>query len=113
MAGETRNVVVLHASTDPGDVQRALSAAETLAAALGETDPQLHIRIIVNGAALDGLTGTEAVILPANTGVEACLNGMGRRGLTTDQLRPAVGTVPAAVVALAQAQFAGAAYIRI
>lgn len=109
MTKEYRDVVVLHASNDPGDVQRALAAAATL----GAGQPQTGIRVIVNGAALDGLTGTDPVVLPANTEVEACLVGMGKRGITVDQLRPAVLTVPAAVVALAQAQFTGAAYIRI
>lgn len=109
MTRECRDVVVLHASTTPGDVQRALAAAETL----GASQPQTGIRVIVNGAALDALTGTDPVALPANTEVEACLVGMGKRGISVDQLRPAVLTVPAAVVALAQAQFSGAAYIRI
>ena len=109
MAKEYRDVVLLHASNEPGDVQRALAAVATL----GAGQPQTGIRVIVNGAALDGLTGSDPVVLPANTEVEACLVGMGKRGITVDQLRPAVLTVPAAVVALAQAQFAGAAYIRI
>lgn len=107
MAAE--HVVVLHASTEAGDVQRALSAAATLRA----KGPRVRVRIIVNGAALDGVTGTDPVDPPPDTDVEACLTGMEKRGISTDQLRPAVRTVPAAVVALTQAQFDGAAYIRI
>lgn len=106
---DQNRVVVLHASTDPADVRRALDAAATLET----SDPDLHVRIIVNGPALSGLTGRDPVEVPANTRVEACLVGMGKRGITVDQLRPAVGTVSSAVAALAQAQFAGAAYIRI
>ncbi|MBD7994613.1 hypothetical protein H9639_04815 [Arthrobacter sp. Sa2CUA1] len=106
---QDHRVVVLHASNEPADVERALAAAETLRT----KGLPAHVRIIVNGAALDGLTGTEPVSLPPDTEVEACLVGMGKRGITTNQLRPAVRTVPAAVAALAQAQFDGAAYIRL
>lgn len=101
--------VILHVSDDPGDVQRALDAAAGLAAA----DLGVSVRVIVNGAALTGLTGTDAVALPEHTQVAACGVGLGRRGIAPDELRPAVQTVPSAVVAIVQAQLDGAAYVRI
>lgn len=44
----------MHISDDPGDAQRALNAAMGLQAA----DPVVSVRVIVNGAAVAGLTGT-------------------------------------------------------
>lgn len=101
--------VILHVSDDPADVQRALDAAAGLQAA----DLGVHVRVIVNGAALTGLTGADAVVLPESTEVAACSVGLGRRGIGSDELRPAVQTVASAVVAIVEAQLAGAAYVRI
>lgn len=78
---------------DPADVQRALDAAAGLhAAGLG-----VRVRVIVNGPALAGLTGTDAVQVPEHTEVAACSVGLGRRGIDPGELRPEVGTVPSAV----------------
>lgn len=100
--------VVLHVSTHPDDVPRAIGSARLLAAE-GWT-----VRIIVNGPALGGLL-TDAAALPAVAGVSiaACETGMRGRGIQAENLAPGTGTVPSAVVALAQAQRAGAAYIRV
>lgn len=101
--------VILHVSDDPADVQRALDAA----AGLQATELNVTVRIIVNGAALAGLTGSEPMEAPKQTQIAACRVGLKRRGVDPDTLRPEVTSVPSAVVAIVQAQLAGAAYIRI
>ncbi|GAB3750384.1 hypothetical protein [Microlunatus parietis] len=106
---ENTREVILHVADDPADVQRALDAAAGLqAAGLG-----VRVRVIVNGPALAGLTGTDAVQVPEHTEVAACSVGLGRRGIDPGELRPEVGTVPSAVTAIVHAQLADAAYIRI
>lgn len=106
---ENPREVILHVADDPADVQRALDAAAGLhAAGLG-----VRVRVVVNGPALAGLTGTDAVQVPEHTEVAACSVGLGRRGIDPGELRPEVGTVPSAVTAIVHAQLAGAAYIRI
>ncbi len=109
MGEQSRREVILHVSDDPADVQRALDAA----AGLEDSSLDVSVRVIVNGAALTGLTGEEAVALPEHTQVAACRVGMGRRGIDPGELRPAVQTVPSAVVAIVEAQMAGAVYVRI
>lgn len=109
MDEQSAREVILHVSDDPADVQRALDAAAGLqTAGLG-----VDVRVIVNGAALTGLTETDAVDVPEHTRVAACSVGLGRRGIDPEDLRPAVLTVPSAVVAIVEAQLAGAAYVRI
>jgi len=109
MDEQSRREVILHVSDDPDGVQRALDAA----AGLADADLGVNVRVIVNGAALAGLTGTTAVEVPERTQVAACSVGLGRRGITPGELRPDVVTVPSAVTAIVQAQLAGAAYVRI
>ena len=101
--------VIVHVSDDTADVQRALDSAE----ALESSDLRVRVNVIVNGAALTGLTGTDAVRMSEHTRVAACSVGLGQRGINPDGLRPSVQTVPSAVVAIVEAQLAGAAYIRI
>ncbi|MGB3375619.1 MAG: hypothetical protein WBA87_10830 [Microbacterium sp.] len=101
--------MILHVSDDPADVQRALDAAAGLQAA----ELNVIVRIIVNGAALAGLTGEEPVEAPEQTQVAACRVGLERRDIDPDTLRPEVTSVPSALTAIVQAQLAGAAYIRI
>lgn len=104
------NAVVLHVSEKPEDVSRAVAAAKGLT----DAHPDLHVRIIVNGPALVGVTTAAEQLTPDEaTTVEACQVGMHRRDLAPDQLQPTVQTVGSAVVALAEAQLAGAAYIRL
>ncbi|MFD6094105.1 hypothetical protein ACFWGN_18485 [Oerskovia sp. NPDC060338] len=106
---QSRREVILHVSDDPDDLQRALDAA----AGLQATDLGVRVRVIVNGPALAGLTGTDAIEMPEHTQVAACNIGLGRRGIDPDELRPEVQTVPSAVTTIVQAQLDGAAYIRI
>lgn len=101
--------VILHVSDDPADMQRAVDAA----AGLQKADPAVRVRVIVNGPALDGLTGTEAIETPEDVEVAACHVGVGLRSIDPGDLRPDVQTVPSAVTTIVQAQRAGASYIRI
>lgn len=102
--------VVLHVSTKPEDVARALGSARTL----HSHRPEYRIRIIVNGAAITGVTvGAAELELSAAASIEACEVGMRSHGIVADELQAGVGTVPSAIVALADLQVAGAAYVRI
>lgn len=99
----------MHVSDDARNLARALSTAATLVGAL--TD--LRLRIVVNGAALQGLVGTEAPRLPPGVGVDACAIGLENHGIDRSALAPGIDVVPSAAVALVQAQLAGAAYLRL
>lgn len=101
--------VVLHASQDPKDVARAVSAARHLHA----HHPELDIRVIVNGPALDGLLASDAPTSSDGVRVQACAIGLGKRGADADALPQGVETVPGAVTAIVEAEIAGAAYVRI
>lgn len=96
--------VVLHVSDDPVDIDRAVDTAHTLR----ETFPDANIRVIVNGPALEGLRRGSP--LP---GVQACAIGLQRRKIDPSDLREGVEIIPSAATALIEAQFDGAAYIRI
>ncbi|MBN9216224.1 MAG: hypothetical protein ABS62_04840 [Microbacterium sp. SCN 70-200] len=96
--------VVVHVSDDPGDLDRAVSTAQSLRDAF----PDAEVRVIVNGPALDGLREGQAP-----PGVEACAIGLQRRGIDAASLRAVVEVIPSAATVLVEAQFEGAAYIRI
>ena len=102
--------VVLHVSDAAEHLPRATAAATTLR----EARPGTRVRIIVNGPALDAVVA-DGVPLTVDeaTSVEACELGLGRRGLDPEALQPGVRTVGSAVIALFDAQQAGASYIRI
>lgn len=106
----TSRTVLLHVSDRPEDIVRAIGIAETLHGARPET----RIRIIVNGPAIPGVAA-DATPLPSTDAatVEACEGGLRNHRIPLDALQPGILTVPAAVVALSDAQFEGAAYIRI
>lgn len=100
---------VVHVSGAPGDIARGLDMAATIRRFL----PDVAVHVIVNGAALDGVTGNEPVRVPAGVRLSACAFGMSKRGLAEADLRPGLDTVPSAAAALVQAQLDGAAYLRI
>lgn len=106
---ETARSVILHASDAPADVARATDAARELRRA----HPELAVRVIVNGDALAALTDGTAVAAPDGVQVQACSTGLARRNLDPVRLPDTVGTVPAAVTAIVEAQLAGAVYVRI
>lgn len=102
--------VLLHVSTDGHDITRALG----IAGILHEERPDTRVRIIVNGPAVPGLTVDAAPLtITGAATVEACEGGMRGHDITVEQLQPGVITVPSAAVALSDAQFDGAAYIRV
>ncbi len=105
-----QRTVLLHVSDQPKDIARALGIAGILHA----ERPDARIRIIVNGPAVPGLTVDQTPLdITGVATVEACEGGMRAHGVTAEQLQPGVITVPSAAVALSDAQFDGAAYIRV
>ncbi|WP_417221107.1 hypothetical protein [Arthrobacter sp.] len=95
-----------------GALRVALNAREQM--------PDVEIEIIVQGPAvaqlraggglareIRGLLGGPGMV------VSACANSMRSIDLSPRDLEPGVGVVPAAVSHLTQAQFEGAAYVRI
>lgn len=106
----SQRTVILHVSDRPGDVTRAIGIAEILR---GER-PETRIRIIVNGPAIPGVAA-DAAELPTTDAatIEACEGGLRGHGIAVDALQPGLLTVSSAAVALSDAQFDGAAYIRV
>lgn len=102
-------VVVLHVSDKVQDVQRAIDSARRLS----KTFAGVRVRIIINGQALDAATGLRPDQLPPETTVGVCAVGLANRGIDAAELAEGVEVVPAAPIAIAQAQFAGAAYVRL
>lgn len=107
-------LVVLHVCDDEADIPRALSAAELIT-----TQQPMRVQIIVNGSAVAGLTGSgrppgsrDGVRVSDGVTMSACERALAGAGLTAADLHPGVHTVASAVIALAQAQHEGAAYIR-
>ncbi|KFI73249.1 hypothetical protein BMIN_0637 [Bifidobacterium minimum] len=101
--------VILHASQNPHDVTRAVNSARHLHAA----HPELDVRVIVNGSALDGLLASGAPSAPDGVRVQACAVGLGKRGADADALPRGVETVPGAITTIVEAELAGAVYVRI
>lgn len=105
--------VVIHVTTDPADVARSINSARIL----HKDRPDHRIRIIVNGPAITGVTRDADTVaiekLPEGAAIEACEGGMRAHGIAEADLQDGIRTVPAAIVALTDAQFEGAAYIRL
>src|SRR5690625_947441 len=101
-------LVVLHVSGRPATIGRALAAAALIAA----REP-LRVQVVVTGEAITGVSGSEPIDAGEGVSLWACERALKQRGLPPDGLRPGVGTVPSAVIALANAQHGGAAHVRI
>lgn len=102
--------VVLHVSHHPEDLQRAVSAAE----GLRKAQPDLQVRIIVNGLALEAVVqGSTPINAVEGVSIEACAIGLARRNVAIEELQDPVITTAAATVALVEAQQQGASYVRI
>ncbi|MFJ4045785.1 hypothetical protein ACIPV2_08585 [Microbacterium sp. NPDC089987] len=105
--------VVIHVTTDPADVARSINSARIL----HKDRPEHRIRIIVNGPAITGVTRSADALaidkLPEGAAIEACEGGMRAHEIAVEDLQDGIRTVPAAIVALTDAQFEGAAYIRL
>lgn len=105
-----QRIALLHVSDAPEDISRAIGIAH----ALHDGRPEYGIRIIVNGSAVRGATlDAPALEVPDFASIEICEGGLRGRGIPFDSLQPGVVTIPASAVALADAQFEGAAYNRV
>lgn len=101
-------VVLIHVTQSEHDVARGVRAASELS----RSHPELRVRVIVNGSALDGLLAPGQLI-PAGVEVDACSIGLGKRSIDVAGLPSGVEVVHSAVEEIALAQLAGAAYIRL
>ncbi|MBM7466227.1 hypothetical protein [Microbacterium esteraromaticum] len=105
-----QRTVLLHVSDRPDDIARAIGIAHTL----HDARPEYSIRIIVNGPAVRGATrDADPLEVPGFASIEICEGGLRGRGIPVDSLQPGVVTTASAAVAIADAQFDGAAYNRV
>ena len=105
-----QRTAILHVSDHPEDIARAIGIARTVHAAR----PSCALRIIVNGPAVRGSTKhADPLPVPDFVSVEICEGGLRAREIPFDAIQDGLTTVPSAAVALADAQFDGAAYIRV
>ncbi len=105
--------IVLHVS-DPDGWPPALSNARNLTAQF----PTLKVRIVTDGGGVYGLQGSNdlvtqmAAVARAGVPIEACHNALDEKKIPVASLPAFVKVVPAGVVALAQAQAEGYAYVK-
>ena len=105
--------IVLHVS-DPDGWPPALSNAKNLAA----QHPSIRVRIVTDGGGVYGLQGTNdlsalmAAVAKGGVQFEACHNALDEKKIAPASLPPYVKVVPAGVIALAQAQADGYAYVK-
>lgn len=105
--------IVLHVS-DPDGWPPALSNARNLA----QKYPAVKVRVIVDGGGVYGFQGNNDIAAvmaaTAKAGVEfqACNNALDEKKIPVTSLPPFVKVVPAGVIALAEAQADGYAYIK-
>ena len=105
--------IVLHVS-DPDGRPPALSNARNLA----QKYPAVKVRVIADGGGVYGYQGSNDIVsvmsTTAKAGVEfqACRNALDEKQIPVTSLPPYVKVVPAGVIALAEAQGEGYAYIK-
>jgi uncharacterized protein len=105
--------IVLHVS-DPDGWPPALSNAKNLAA----QHPEIRLRIVTDGGGVYGLQGANdltalmATVAKGGVQFEACHNALDEKKIAPSSLPPFVKVVPAGVIALAQAQAEGFAYVK-
>lgn len=116
MTDDQAGLLIHVSSGTKNDLDTALRYTVNFAAAADDVRP---VDVVVNGAALDlVLAGSDfhhQVTELADGGIigfSACANTMTARGVHAADLHPAARIVPAAVVHLAQRQWAGWAYLR-
>lgn len=110
--------LLVHAFAEtPAALPAALRVARNAASELGD---DVSVQVVVQGGAVGGLVrdspmadDVRDLMAVATVSVVACRNSMHRTGVEPDALLDGVGVVPAAVSHLAQAQWSGAAYVRI
>lgn len=115
-SNESRDSLVFHGFGGTGEqVAGVFRSALNAAAAL----PGTPIEIIIQGKAVAALTVGGGLADPANDvlqagiAVLACENSMRSAAIERENLLPRVGTVPSAVVHLAERQWANWAYVRL
>jgi hypothetical protein len=105
--------IVLHVS-DPDGWPPTLSNAKNLAA----QHPSIRVRIVTDGGGVYALQGTNdltalmAAVAKGGVQFEACHNALDEKKIAPASLPPFVKVVPAGVIALAQAQADGYAYVK-
>lgn len=105
--------IVLHVS-DPDGWPPALSNARNLSAQF----PTIKVRIVTDGSGVYSLQGTNdlvatmAAVARAGVPIEACHNALDEKKIAPASLPAFVKVVPAGVIALAQAQAEGYAYVK-
>ncbi|MFO1315793.1 MAG: DsrE family protein [Burkholderiales bacterium] len=105
--------IVLHVS-DPDGWPPALSNARNLVAQF----PAIKVRIVTDGGGVYGLQGANdlvtamAAVARAGVPIEACHNALDEKKIAPSSLPAFVKVVPAGVIALAQAQAEGYAYVK-
>ena len=105
--------IVLHVS-DPDGWAPALSNAKNLSA----QHPSIKVLVVTDGSGVYGLQGTNdltslmAVCARGGVQFEACNNALDEKRIAPASLPVFVKVVPAGVIALAQAQADGYAYIK-
>jgi len=100
---------VIQVTKDGAEIERAIATAERIREQL----PDLEIRIIVHGDALEAVTGAEPLAHDPAITVAACRLGLAARGHGVEELRPGFETVAGGSAAIIQAQLDGAAYLRL
>ena len=105
--------IVLHVS-DPDGWPPALSNARNLA----QKYPEVKVRVVADGSGVYGYQGSNDIVsvmaTTAKAGVEfqACHNALDEKQIPVTSLAPYVKVVPAGVIALAEAQREGYAYVK-
>lgn len=113
---DARPGLLMHGFGASGEqVAGVFRSAQNAAAAL----PGASIEIVIQGASVTGLAGDGGLsgpvreVLQHGIAVLACENSLRSAALDHDSLLPGVGTVPSAVVHLAQRQWQNWAYVRL
>jgi intracellular sulfur oxidation DsrE/DsrF family protein len=105
--------IVLHVS-DPDGWPPALSNARNLS----QKYPAVKVRVVADGGGVYGYQGSNDIVAAmaatAKSGVEyqACNNALDEKKIPAASLAPFVKVVPAGVIALAESQAEGYAYVK-
>lgn len=101
--------IVIHASDSPGDAQRAVEVAKSMQDAF----PGIAVRIVISGEAITAVPDLPAGEAPKDVEIGVCAIGLRRRGIDETAVPAGVEIFPTAPIAIAEAQFEGAAYLRL
>jgi intracellular sulfur oxidation DsrE/DsrF family protein len=104
------DIVILHASDDPADVQRALGLAKDIL-----VDPECtdRVTVVVNHAAITGIATLSHATIPDGITIVACAKAMRTHDIDSSQLDSCIHVVPSGIVYLAEQQNTHSWYIRL